>query len=78
MHTHMHTTNTLFTILHISISYPVKPVPLPRPYHKHKPIPVSEFGTHVTQLHENNNQGFRVEYAVSWLNLVSLNLLQII
>ena len=67
---------------HIIIMYQIsnhsgKPVPLPRPDRKHKPIPVSELGAHVTQLHENSNQQFKVEYDVSWLNLVLLNVINV-
>ena len=53
-------------------------MPLPRPDHKHKPIPVSEFGTHVTMLHENSNQGFKAEHDVSWLNLVLFNVINVV
>ena len=57
------------TIYHLS--YPAaKPLPSPRPDRKHKPIPVNEFGAHVTMLHENNNQGFKAEYEVSFLLVV--------
>ena len=52
-------------------------MPLPQSDHKHKPIPISEFGTHVTMLHENSNQGFKAKYDVSWLNLVTLVILML-
>ena len=59
-------TNTSMCCLHY-ICYPAKPVPSSRPDHTHKPIPVSEFGTHVNMLHQNNNQGFKAEFEVSQL-----------
>ena len=56
----------LYLICYIyHVCYSAKPLPSPRPDRKHKPIPVSEFGTHVTMLHENSNQGFKAEYEVS-------------
>ena len=64
IHTYVHTTNAQYIIVK-NICYPDKPIPLPQPDRKHKPIPVSEFGTHVTTLHENSNQGFKAEYDVS-------------
>ena len=75
MHTHMHTSTQLppsYSCITYHISYPAKSMASPRPDHKHKTIPVSEFGTHVTMLHENNNQGFKAEYDVSWINVVLL------
>ena len=59
------------------ISYPGKQVPLLQPDHKHKPIPLSEFGTHVTMLHKNGNQGFKAEYEVSELHFVTLDIINV-
>ena len=61
----------------IKICYPGKSMPLPKPRHKHKPILVSEFGRHVTILHENNNQGFKAEYDVRQLKFVLLNIINV-
>ena len=77
MHTHTYSYYPVWYNITFHISYSGKPVPLPRPSHTHKPIPVSELGAHVTQLHGNSNQGFKAEYEVRQLYLVSLNVINV-
>ena len=77
----VHVTNTLFIVLLVYDTFLIyldKPVPLQRPNRQRKPIPISEFGTNVTKLHENSNQGFKAEYDVSQLSFVLLNVINVV
>ena len=78
MHTCIHAQTNTYIMCYIKICYPGKSMPSARPSHKHKPIIVSEFGTHVTILHENNNQGFKAEYDVRQLKFVLLNIINVL